>query len=56
MIAKRGKLKYYDEHIDFTLDGTPDQQGIKAFLVIKSILAFLESLKAGNKYPEFIIP
>ncbi|MBO0589894.1 hypothetical protein I2486_00590 [Cellulophaga sp. E16_2] len=23
-IAKRGKLKYYDEHIDFTLDGTPD--------------------------------
>ena len=22
-IAKRGKLKYYDEHIDFTLDGTP---------------------------------
>jgi len=23
-IAQRGKLKYSDEHIDFTLDGTPD--------------------------------
>lgn len=23
VIAKRGKLKYYDEHIHFTLDGTP---------------------------------
>ncbi|WP_282048867.1 hypothetical protein [Maribacter aquivivus] len=23
-IAKRGKLKYSDEHIDFTLDGTPE--------------------------------